>query len=205
MNGIKIPVKNIGKMDEKELRERKIQFSEKFVFECKRLKIKKEDLANLADLKTIYKWRNGEALPKIEVALQLCELFDCELDYLFTPQKTRRKAQTDIMEATGLQFEAADFLRWMSRDEQVRQRLFLNDLLSDTEALYFISTRYLDYRYLSGLSRAKLHESGVAWDDAPNGQYLKEEHDRERERSLFSLQQSIVRFAEKERGGNGVK
>lgn len=65
----------------------------------------------IADRRTVRKWENGTALPNVKTALRLCELFDCDLDYLFTEQKERRKETRDAKALTGLDTETAEKLR----------------------------------------------------------------------------------------------
>lgn len=101
-------------------------FSEKFKKERKRANITQAEFGpaplddlpnpqktyrNMASRATVQKWEQGKALPNVETSIELCELFDCDLDYLFTEQKERRKETRDAKALTGLDTETAEKLR----------------------------------------------------------------------------------------------
>lgn len=64
----------------------------------------------IADRKTVYKWEKGQAFPSLEVIVQLCNLFECDFEYLIGEQSTPRRATIDVQNATGLSEEAAEKL-----------------------------------------------------------------------------------------------
>lgn len=57
-------------------------------------------------------WENGNRLPRIEILLKMCELFDCEIGYLLCEPgfncKTRKA--TDVQKSTGLSEKAVQRL-----------------------------------------------------------------------------------------------
>lgn len=90
-----------------------VDFSKRLRKERKRLKMTQKQLADEigVDIKTIGNWEQCNTLPKkLDDALALCNLFECDIDYLFGQQKEKTKAATDICEATGLKPEAVKCL-----------------------------------------------------------------------------------------------
>lgn len=90
-----------------------VDFSKRLRKERKRLKMTQKQLADEigVDIKTIGNWEQCNTLPKkLDDALALCNLFECDIDYLFGRQKEKTKTATDICEATGLKAEAVKYL-----------------------------------------------------------------------------------------------
>ncbi|MCL2105939.1 MAG: helix-turn-helix domain-containing protein [Oscillospiraceae bacterium] len=84
--------------------------------ERKRLNMSQTDLAsklNLADSSrvTVGQWENGKAVPCLEYMKEMCEIFDCEMDYLFGKINERTREVTDICAVTGLSGKAVELLQ----------------------------------------------------------------------------------------------
>lgn len=64
---------------------------------------------------SVSKWERGESEPGYKNLIKLCDLFDCESDYLLRPDKQKRP-QKELQEAekiTGLSYESIELLsRW---------------------------------------------------------------------------------------------
>ena len=108
---------------------------ERIAVERKRLKMSQTDLAsklNLADSSrvTVGHWENGKAVPCLEYMKDMCEIFDCEMDYLFGKINERTREVADICAVTGLSAEAVELLRqWqnkLSSYEQARAHTYLS-------------------------------------------------------------------------------
>lgn len=65
----------------------------------------------VADRRTISNWEKGSTLPNVETAIELCEIFDCEFDYLFGKIDLPHKDETDIQAATGLSEKAIQAIK----------------------------------------------------------------------------------------------
>ena len=60
---------------------------------------------------TVYKWEKGITLPTHETLLKLCQLFDCDIGYLFCEYDCKTREATDIQEVTGLSEENISWLK----------------------------------------------------------------------------------------------
>ncbi len=112
---------------------------------------------------------NNSRIPSVETMVRLCELLDCDLDYLLGRCDTFHRETAEISETTGLSTEAADTLRkWKSISDkqgfsgfhdEVSQVLLriktLNTLLANKEGLGLLDTIgiYLHGRLIRSLSR----------------------------------------------------
>jgi len=89
--------------------------------ERERLKLSQTALAELLNLAensriAVGAWEHGRTFPCLEHMKNMCEIFDCELDYLFGVIDKRTRSTTDICAITGLSEEAVLLLsEW--RDE----------------------------------------------------------------------------------------
>lgn len=96
-----------------ELEKSQKKFAESFRIERARLKKSKTQIAKELDVntKTITSWENG-TFPKLEIMLDICKKFDCDIGYLTDPkQKERKKAVQDASETTGLSAAAIEKLQ----------------------------------------------------------------------------------------------
>ncbi|MCL1882158.1 MAG: helix-turn-helix domain-containing protein [Defluviitaleaceae bacterium] len=55
-------------------------------------------------------WENGKTLPSLTKLLAMCEIFNCEIDYLLHKQDFPEKSRSDVNQITGLSKEAIDEL-----------------------------------------------------------------------------------------------
>ena len=72
--------------------------------EQKRKIISQTDFAAIIDVEskdTVSQWERGRT-PPMDKMLLMCDLFNCEIDYLLCAQDYKTKEATDIQEATGL-------------------------------------------------------------------------------------------------------
>ncbi len=58
----------------------------------------------------IYKWRNAENVPDLNVIVGLCDLFDCDFDYFIGDQDEERKTFSHASEYIGLQYSTIEKL-----------------------------------------------------------------------------------------------
>lgn len=65
---------------------------------------------NILDRKTVSKWETGETEIPITRLSEICNLLDCDLDYLFGKIEVSKNQTNNIMLETGLSEEAAKVL-----------------------------------------------------------------------------------------------
>ena len=71
------------------------------------------------DRKTIARWEYGERLPDLDIMLQMCEMFNCDLDYLLGTLEVRTHDTKFIKDETGLTEEAIEELREYNKDSLI--------------------------------------------------------------------------------------
>lgn len=85
---------------------------------------------------TYPKWESGKLTPSVHDLIRLCNIFECDLDYLLGEQEEKTRALTDIREDTGLSVDAIESIKLMNRsylieEESIEEkRELLSDLLS---------------------------------------------------------------------------
>lgn len=103
------------KEESKERKNFKLSFSEKLASERDDKGYTQEDFCKLLDISrdTLSKWENGHRLPDIEQLKRICEILDCDADYM-TGKITARKHNTmKIINKTGLSETTIQLLeRW---------------------------------------------------------------------------------------------
>lgn len=99
------------------------RFAENLKFARNRKQITQKDLAAMIGIhvRTIINWEGGKSTTKgnisvprdTEVLIKLCEVLDCDIDFLLGKITTLRHETTDICEATGLSKESVEkLLAW---------------------------------------------------------------------------------------------
>lgn len=103
--------------------------------------------------KQISNYETGKLIPPIDVMLDLCEVFNCELGYLLGEDdySERTKIETIITQSTGLNVDALKNIRKITGDnknclhfgyESESYRLILNKILSSPLFIDFIECLY---------------------------------------------------------------
>lgn len=91
-----------------------------------------------------YENPNKESSPKLSVVCNLCELLDCDIDYLLGNIDVPRHEIADIIASTGLSEKAVDTIRTLRRNNQIDWGLdTLNFMLQSTnieDFLYFMTS-----------------------------------------------------------------
>ena len=85
--------------------ENKNLIGERIKYQSKKHKITIKELAYLLNdrnERTIKAYRKGETIPPLSILLTMCNLFECDLEYLLGFQECETKEKTDIHNATGL-------------------------------------------------------------------------------------------------------
>ena len=59
---------------------------------------------------TVSKWEKANTLPSLAQLLKLCEIFQCDIDYLLGKIPCKTKTATDIMQETGLSEKSISIL-----------------------------------------------------------------------------------------------
>lgn len=72
--------------------------------------LKPDDPERAIDRKTIARWEDGERLPDLDTMLQMCDLFNCDLDYLLGTLEAKTHDIQFIMNKTGLSEHAVNVL-----------------------------------------------------------------------------------------------
>lgn len=72
---------------------------------------------DVTERKTIGKWETGEASIPIKKLAVICDVLDCDLDYLFGKIDTPKNEISDIMKQTGLSEKAANYISKEKRKE----------------------------------------------------------------------------------------
>ena len=83
-----------------------------------------EDL-NISDRKTVSKWETGETEIPMTRLPDICNALECDMDYIFGKINTPKNCTTNVMQETGLSFQAADLLL------NKKYTFTLNSLLAD--------------------------------------------------------------------------
>ena len=91
-----------------------LYLSEKVKERRKFLNRTQEEIAEAigVDVKTYRHWENGKTMPENIASLyKLCTCLDCEIDFLFGKISLPHKADTDIVDYTGLSINAVEELK----------------------------------------------------------------------------------------------
>lgn len=105
---------------------------------------------------TVNKWEHGTTPPTLKNLLKLCQLFDCDIGYLFCEYDCKTREATDIQEVTGLSEEN---ISWLSRINNTNDKYagvvsldLINYILSNSDFWNKLNDRLpvyltcLDYR-----------------------------------------------------------
>lgn len=127
-----------------------IEIGKRIRKERKERGLTQEDFAELLNLSresrpSISNWENGKTRPPFEHIHRMCEIFECELDYLLCKYDCKTRKDTDIAEATGLSRNAVNRLRTIKHlticDLDVLDKLILHEdfieLLMAMQAYHF--------------------------------------------------------------------
>ena len=118
-----------------------------------------------------YENPNKESSPKLSVVCNLCELLDCDIDFLLGNIKVPRHETADIMAATGLSEKAVDTILTLQRNNQMDWGLdTLNVLLEDSD---FVVLLYYMIQF------------SIAGED-----YIEYGHERIKKRDIFEMRLS---------------
>ena len=85
--------------------------------------------------KTVSNWESGATRPKYEEFISLCDILECDADYLLCRQDTPRKATVDIMNETGLSEKSVSNLCTYNDPNKAGVRAFLHGY---TQAIDFL-------------------------------------------------------------------
>lgn len=99
----------------------KLYFSPEVKNLRKKCRITQEAMADKlhVSLKTLQNWENQKACPDtIESIFLLCDILECDTEYLFGLQSLPRRIDADIYDETGLPLAAIESLRMRRRDER---------------------------------------------------------------------------------------
>lgn len=80
---------------------------------------------------TIKNWEQGRFTPNIDTLIELCDFFECDIDYLFGTLKCKTHDKQFIQNETGLSEKAIDELHYLA---------VLNDALASEPDLNTINT-----------------------------------------------------------------
>lgn len=85
--------------------------------------------------KTLEGYEQGEAIPPVRVALEICNQFDCEMDYLFGFQDHKVKETGEISEYTGLDDRTVEALHSnYQKNVEFLNSVFYHDIEEHTKA-----------------------------------------------------------------------
>lgn len=101
-------------------------------------KLELAEAIGYSDQRPITSVERGDNIFPLDVMLELCEIFDCELAYLLCEQDCKTRAATDICEETGLSEKAIKILH-----NQIDLKSKLREIgLNDT---FPVVTSFIDY------------------------------------------------------------
>ena len=75
-------------------------------------------------MKTVQNWENQQACPAIDELYKLCDLFDCDIDFLFGKQSCPRKQIASVHDCTGLSESA---IRRLQQLKEAKEDLPFSD------------------------------------------------------------------------------
>lgn len=113
----------------------------------------------VADRRTISNWEKGTTLPNIETAIELCEIFDCELDYLFGKIDLPHKDETDIQVATGLSERAIQTIKNANHYKGDARQTVLDAYLNNPKTM--LDKILQDKRFYDVLQNIGLYYAGT--------------------------------------------
>ncbi len=129
---------------------------------------------------SVLAWEKGDRIPPVETMVRLCELLDCDLDYLLGRCDTFRKETADISEATGLSPAAAETLiKWKSfSDGEVNPTTITFDEFAQTKFGQKTLNSLLESdEGMDVLSKIGLYLHGKISRTLPRGEREQMEHD----------------------------
>lgn len=85
--------------------------------------------------KTISNWERGKATPSLADLIALCNILDCDIEYLIGDIDVPKKEVADVMAVTGLTQKAVDAFLQLSKDDME----ILNEILVSPHLLELIS------------------------------------------------------------------
>ena len=98
------------------------------------------DMLGLKTYKTVGEWERAITSPNFDKIMKMCEIFDCDADYLLGRIDCRTHDALFIREQTGLSEAAIDKLKAMNRRNRITRRIdTLSHLVEHESFEYFIS------------------------------------------------------------------
>lgn len=114
---------------------------------------------------TVSKWETGNNVPALKHLLKLCNLYDCDIDYLLGKIPCKRHKSVDICEKTGLSENAICKLEYLfvGSPETVKVLNLLIEF-NDSDILKLIR-EYLDFEYPHDITAGNFVFSGQVLDN----------------------------------------
>lgn len=94
---------------------------------------------------TISKFERGKQLPPLEKMLMMCNIFQCEIEYLLGIQKSKFKEDTDIEQITGLSVKSINTLKNVNYSERKSIIQALNKILEHEKAIDLLEDIYTHF------------------------------------------------------------
>lgn len=126
----------IGKDDESYIIGTRIKDRRELISKKESIKTQKEFYeTHDISIETAGQWERHENIPKIEKALDLSKILDCDVQYLYGLQDEPRKNTIEAAEYIGISADAVDRLREIGHGSILDDKHILNTILS-SEAFY---------------------------------------------------------------------
>lgn len=109
-------------------------------------KLSQEDL-QVADRRTVSNWEKGICFPNIDVIIELCNILECDIDYLLGKIDCLRKEVAEVREITGLYENSILSLQELSTmSDKIKELVlsFIDDML-DFPMLPYFAIKYHEY------------------------------------------------------------
>ena len=123
--------------------------------------LKQEQLADKmrVALKTVQNWEQGKALPPFEVVIKLCDILQCDADYLIGRIDCQTHDNQFIQDWTGLNEETIEKLHnWKQCDDRRKKWCsFTSQIIDDSRYDQIMSemTEYAFYQYIERMELEK--------------------------------------------------
>ena len=109
-------------------------------------------------------WKKRKVTPSLEHMVQLCKIFDCEMDYLFGEISERTHATTDICTETGLTAEAVERLRqWNITAHPAPEDGRSSDNIDASRVISFLNALLCSSELLELAILAQKRQDNMAW------------------------------------------
>ena len=116
-------------------------------------------------IETVRNWEQGRALPEMETFFKICDLLDCDLDYLTGRLQQKTHDLHFIHEETGLSENAIEIIKSTPHPDIISGLVEHQDFVRLIDNLHYLSDKELLSKLLAAMIKNKISETFANMED----------------------------------------